>query len=217
MKRDPATVEGFEWKRWRRAFGVAVLVMIAGGLFTAAGSSVIATWFPDRPVPRDLLFELLPDAAWTQYAVEAVYLASLALLVYYVWTKGHVRRVPEIMALRGVMDISRALIIVLTPLGVPYDEATHFNPTGGLMRQWGEFPSGHMATILLFYLVIDRDEAPAIKRVMLVLVCAEAVLLLTSRSHYSISIVGGLLLGYFIYHQYHDGRGFDWLKRLVRV
>lgn len=217
MKRNPAMIEGFEWGRWLRALGAGALVMIAGGLFTAAGSALIESWFPDRPTPRDLLFELLPHVPWTQYAVEIVYLAALGLLVVYVWTRNHVRRVPEMMALYGLMDIGRALIMVLTPLGIPYDEATHFNPSGGLMRQWGEFPSGHMATILLFYLLVDREEAPAIKRGMLVLMVVEVVVLLTSRSHYSIDIVGGLLLGYVVYHQYYEGRLFDWLKRFVRV
>lgn len=217
MNANPAQAEGFEWGRWLRCVGFGALVMITGGVTTAIGSALIQSRYPDRPSPPDLLFDLLPYASWTQFAVEAVYIASLLLLVVYLWRHHHIRRVPELMALYGLMDIGRALIMVLTPLGIPYEEAMHFNPSGGLMRQWGEFPSGHMATMLLFYLAIDGEEAPGIKRTVLVMMLAEVVVLLTSHSHYSIDIVGGLLLGYFVFYQYYRGRLFDWLKPFVRV
>jgi len=50
-----------------------------------------------------------------------------------------------------------------------------------------------------------------------VLLFAEVLALLVSHSHYSIDIVGGLLLGYFVYHQYYSGRTFDWLKPWLKV
>ena len=217
MRRDPAKIEGFEWGRWLRALGTGALFMIAGGVLTALGSAAIHSLYPDRPRPPDLLFGLLPYASWTQFAVEAVYLSSIALLFGYLWVHGRVRDLPAIAALYGLIDIARALIMVLTPLGVPYEEASHFNPSGGLMRQWGEVPSGHMATMALFYLVVDKEEAPVIKRVMGVLLLAEVVFLLTSHSHYSIDIVGGLLLGYFVHRAYFHGTLLGWLKRLVAV
>lgn len=214
---SPAQIEGFEWGRWLRALFAGALVMATGGVLTAIGSAIIQSRYPDRPSAPDLLFDLVPYASWTQFAVEVVYIAGLILLVIYVWQNHHVRRIPEIAALYGLMDIARAFIMVLTPLGIPYEEAAHFNPSGGLMRQWGEFPSGHMATMLLFYLVVDGEEAPGIKRAILVLLIAETALLLTSHSHYSIDIVGGLLLGYFVHHQFYRGRLFDWLKPFVQV
>ena len=217
MNNDPGQTERFDWGRWLRALGAAALVMLTGGVLTALASFAIQSLYPDRPRVPDLLFDLLPHAPWTQFAVEAVYFMSLIVLVVYVWSKHHVRNIPEIAALYGLMDITRALILVLTPLGAPYDEATHFSPSGGTIRLWGVFPSGHMATMLLFYLVVDREEAPGIKRTLLVMLAAEIVLLFTSHSHYSIDIVGGLLLGYFVYYEYYRGRLFDWLKPFVKV
>ena len=128
-----------------------------------------------------------------------------------------VRQIPEIIAIFGIMEIFRAVIMVLTPLAAPYEAATHFNAVGGTIRNWGEFPSGHAATMLLFYLIIDKDDAPGIKKALLVMNVVEIFFLLTSHSHYSIDIVGGLLLGYFVYYEYFRGRMFNWLKPLLKV
>jgi membrane-associated phospholipid phosphatase len=123
--------------------------------------------------------------------------------------------VPEVIALFGLMEIGRALIMVLTPLAVPYDEATHFGLEG--VRNWGEFPSGHAATFLLYYLIVDGDVSPRIKSALRWLLVGEIVALLVSHSHYSIDIVGGLLLAYWVHREYAEGRTFDALKRLVKV
>ena len=45
----------------------------------------------------------------------------------------------------------------------------------------------------------------------------EVVALLVSHSHYSIDIVGGLLLGYFVYYEYYRGRVFARLRPLLEV
>ena len=114
------------------------------------------------------------------------------------------------------MEIFRAAIIILTPLAVPYDAATHFT-VNETIRNWGEFPSGHIATMLLFYLIVAREDAPGIKRTLAVLIAAEIVVLLVSHSHYSVDIVGGLLLGYFVYHAYYGSRLFARLRLLLEV
>lgn len=49
------------------------------------------------------------------------------------------------------------------------------------------------------------------------LVAVECVTPLLWHGHYSIDIIGGLLLSYVIYHEYAEGTWFNWLKRLVEV
>lgn len=221
MDRDTSVhtsrAEDFDRRRWLRALFAGALVMLTGGVLTAVGSRLIESLYPDRPKPPDMLMDLLPHATWTQYAVEAIYIAGLALLVVYVISRHHVREIPEMAALYGLMDIFRAFVMVLTPLAAPYEEATHFSPAGGLIRQWGEIPSGHIATMLLFYLLIDAADAPRIKKALLALLVAETLVLPTSHSHYSVDIVAGLLLGYWVYHEYHHGKLFNWLKPFVKV
>lgn len=199
---------------WVRALAVAAAVMLASGMLAFWGSSLIYSRFPDRPRPRDLLFELLPHWPSWQIVVEVIYVAGAVLMGVYVFRHA-LRRIPEIIAIYGLMEIGRALTMVLTPLAPPYDAATHIGIEG--VRNWGEFPSGHAATFLLYYLIVDERVAPGIKRVLLALLFAEVFALIVSHSHYSIDIVGGLLLGYFVYHQYQSGRIFDRLKPWLRV
>ncbi len=203
--------------RWLRAFAVAALIMLLSGVLETITSNAIQSLYPGRPKPPDLLFDLFPHLAWTQFLVEAIYVGGAVLLGMYALRKKHRREIPEIIALFGIMEIFRAIFMVLTPLAAPYAAATHFNATGGTIRNWGEFPSGHAATMLLFYLIVDGDEAPGIKRALLVMNVAETIFLLTSHSHYSIDIVGGYLLGYFVYFEYTRGRLFNWLKPLLKV
>lgn len=199
---------------WVRALAVAAAVMLTSGVLQFLFSGLIHSRFPDRPRPPDLLFELLPHWPSWQLVVEGIYIAGAVLLGVYVFRHA-VRRIPEIIAVYGLMEIGRTLIMVLTPLATPYDEATHIGIEG--VRNWGEFPSGHAATFLLYYLLVDGDVSPGIKKALLVMLVAEILALLVSHSHYSIDIVGGLLLGYWVYHQYYNGRLFDWLKPWLKV
>lgn len=194
-----------------------MLILLLSGVIETITSNAIQSLYPDRPKPPDLFFQLLPHLAWTQFVVEAIYVAGAVLLGVYALRRKHLRQIPEIIALFGIMEVFRAVIMVSTPLAAPYEAATHFNTVGGTIRNWGEFPSGHAATMLLFYLIIDKDDAPGIKRALLVMSIAEIVVLLTSHSHYSMDIVGGLLLAYFVYYEYFRGRMFNWLKPLLKI
>ena len=199
---------------WVRAMAVGVAVMLASAALEYPMSELIQSRYPDRPKPPDLLFDLLPHWPSWQLVVEALYVGGAILLGVYVFRHA-IRRIPEIIAVYGLMEIGRALTMVLTPLAAPYDEATHIGIEG--VRNWGEFPSGHAATFLLYYLLIDERVSPRIKKVLAWMLAAEIVALLVSHSHYSIDIVGGLLLGYWVYHEYFDGRLFGWLKPWLKV
>lgn len=205
-----------EKAHWFRAFGVALGILALSGLLAGIGSGAIQGLYPDRPKPPDLLFDLLPHLWWMQFVVEAIYVGGAILLGVYAFRRENRRKIPEIIALFGLMEVFRAIIMVLTPLAAPYDAATHFTVNESV-RNWGEFPSGHAATMLLFYLIIDRDTAPRIKLALLWMNVAEVIALLLSHSHYSIDIVGGYLLGYFVYFEYYRGRMFAWLRPLLKV
>jgi membrane-associated phospholipid phosphatase len=207
----------FSGKRWLRAFALSVGIMLLSGVLAGIGSYAIQALYPDRPRPPDLLFDLLPYAPSWQYVVEATYVAGAVLLAVHAFRRVHWRQIPEYIALFGLMEIGRALIIVMTPLATPYDAETHFTYHESV-RNWGEFPSGHAATMLLFYMIVDRDgDDRGIKWVLAVLLVVQVVAMLVSHSHYSIDIVGGLLLGYFVFRMYHDTKAFAWLRRLLEV
>jgi membrane-associated phospholipid phosphatase len=191
---------------------VSSSLVLAALIASRLASGFIAVRFPGRPMPPDLLFDTLPYVSWMQYVTDLALLTEVALLFAYVF-RGHLRRLPEMLAMFGIMELLRAFIITLTPLAGPLGNGAFH----GIVRatQNGEFPSGHAASALLFFLFVDPDEAPGLRRVMGVLATVVCLAMLLSHGHYSMDIVGGLLLSYFVYHEYCEGRLFDWLKPYV--
>jgi membrane-associated phospholipid phosphatase len=183
--------------RWIRSLVGSVALLLTAGVAARASSALIDRWFADRPLPPDLLFDILPYAAWTQYLTDLALLGSLGLLVYYA-LDGRVREIPTMVALFGIMQMLRAVIGLLTPVAGPLGNGAFY----GLIHavQNVEFPSGHVASLMLCFLLVDRDQSPRIKAGMAVLLVVECISLILSHGHYSMDIIGGLLLSYFVYH-----------------
>lgn len=196
---DAYAWEGPYRARWLRRLVVAVLVLLLSGVVSRVSSRLIGVWFPDRPLPRDLLFERLPYLPWTQYLTDIAVLVAIVLGLVYAF-RGRTGELPKMVALFGIMELLRAFIILLTPLAGPLGNGAYY----GLihMVQNGEFPSGHAASVLLCLLLVDREQAPRLRAVLAALVVVEIASLLLSHGHYSIDIVGGLLLSYFVYHEF---------------
>ena len=197
---------------WIRSLLVSCSLVVAALVASRASSAFIATRFPGRPMPPDLIFDTLPYVSWMQYVTDVALLTEAALLLVYVF-RGRLRRLPEMLAMFGIMELLRAFIINLTPLAGPLGNGAFH----GIVRatQNGEFPSGHAASAFLFFLFIDPEHAPGLRRIMGVLAAVVCGAMLLSHGHYSIDVVGGLLLSYFVYHEYYEGRLFDWLKPYV--
>ncbi len=197
---------------WARSLGFSLFLLATAFVAARVASAFIDARYPNRPLPPDLLFDALPRIPWTQYLTDIALLVQLGLLVWYL-SRGRWHRLPEMIALFSIMELMRAAFIVLTPLAGPLGNGAFY----GIIRvtQNGEFPSGHVASALLFFLFVDATEEPLLSKVMLALVFVECGSLLLSRGHYSIDIVGGLLLSYFIWHEYKEGTLFNWLKPLI--
>lgn len=185
--------------RWTRRLLAATLLLLISGIAARVSSYLIDLWFPDRVAPHDLLFERLPYWPWTQDLTDIAVFGGIALVLAYAIRRRPVE-LPKMIALFGIMQLLRAFIIVLTPLGGPLGNGAYY----GLIRivQNGEFPSGHVASALMCYLLVDRGRAPRLKGVLAVGLIVEIASLLLSHGHYSIDIVGGLLLSYFVYHEF---------------
>lgn len=196
---------------WRRLFvSLGALAVTLGAALVS--NAVLVTWFPERPKPPDLLFEALPFVSSMQYVADIALLAGFAILLWY----GIARRpdrIPEMLALFAVMETLRAFIMMLTPLDSAYLRGATF----GLFPivQYGMFPSGHAASVLLCMLLVSKQDAPRARTALGALVVIECAALILSHAHYSIDVVGGLLLSYFVWHVYDHGRILGWLKRLV--
>jgi membrane-associated phospholipid phosphatase len=186
------------------------MLLAAAGLTTFYSNRLILTRFPDRPYPRDLLFELLPYVGWTRYLTVISIVIGFSLFCYYA-LRYEPRRIPAFVAIFALMYLFRAAMIVLTPLGAAQGEGSFvFN-----VQQYGMFPSGHMAASLILVLLTSAAHAPVLRRVQILLAALDLAGLVLARGHYSIDIAGGLLLAYFVVHVWTDGRLFDPLKRLT--
>jgi membrane-associated phospholipid phosphatase len=117
------------------------------------------------------------------------------------------------LAVFGLMYLIRSVLMLLTPLASSHGNGALF----GLLPlvQNGMFPSGHAGAAFLCYLLVDAKRAPGIRRALLWLAFAEWITLLLAHGHYSIDIAGGVLLAYFVFHEWNSGSVFGPLKRLV--
>ncbi|SDC01065.1 PAP2 superfamily C-terminal [Raineyella antarctica] len=191
---------------WMLAVGLLLHALTASLL----GSALIDSSFPDRPRPDDLLFTLLP------YVGAARYLTVVALVggfgAFLVDTLRRDRtRLPEYISVFALMYLMRAVIMVLTPLGSAQGEGAFVFS----QQQFGMFPSGHVAACTLLVMLTPTDRGPwlpGFQQLLLVLMCAG---LLLAHGHYSIDVVGGLLLGHFVVHTWRSGRLFARFRRIT--
>ena len=183
---------------------IGLLMLVASSLFNFVTSELIQYLYPDRPVVPDLLFTILPFVPWLQYAFDTILAASIILMLVYAFRIDW-RHSGYYFFVVGVGYLVRAVLMALTPLGQPVGN----NETMGIglllnIYQHGMFPSGHTCLAATIYFLMDRALAPRMKTAAGILVIAEMVTLLLSHAHYSIDLVGGLMVAYLIVH---------WLKR----
>lgn len=207
-----AAVEAVPRPRSSSAFWFTATAMLAfAGLVSFLGSNLIAARFPDRPRPRDLLFEILPSLDVARYAADIAILIALVLLLVYALRRARAELPGMIMAF-AIFYALRAAIMVLTPLALAHGDGDYYALLP--IVQNGDI-SGHAGAALLCYLLVDPAREPRLRRLLLGLAVVESAALLLSRSHYSIDIVGGLLLAYFVWREWTGGSVFAHLKRLL--
>lgn len=159
-------------------------------------SETIQRLYPFRQPATDLLFDILPYVHWTQYVTDIAVVVSGLLALFYV-LKYDAKHLPFYMTVFAVAYFMRAFIIPLTPLGGAFGNMATYGIT--TIQQHGMFPSGHTAMATVAYLVIDRAKSPIVKHLLFWLLMIEVISLLLSRGHYSIDIIGGVLISYFAF------------------
>jgi membrane-associated phospholipid phosphatase len=176
----------------------AFLAFLFAILMFPPANTLIQWMYPDRPIVPDIVFSLTPEIPWLAYTTDPILAAAFALFLVQA-LKIDRERFPYYIFSIAVLYFSRAFLMVLTPLGRPtgnLDSYGILSFTGIL--QHGMFPSGHQMLISLCWFLIDGTEVPRLKRAAGVLTALEAIALLLSRGHYSIDIVGGVLVSWFI-------------------
>jgi membrane-associated phospholipid phosphatase len=184
----------------------ALIVFLVGIVLNPIMSELVFKLYPNRPIVPDLFFSLLPKIEWLQYLSDP--LMIVASLVF-IWMVMFLERdkIPKYLFAFGLIHIFRALMIILTPLG----RIVGNNSSYGIfnMVQYGMFPSGHTASAALF-MFLTSNKRRGLKAFFMIFLLFQMVVLLFSRGHYSIDIVGGLMNAY-IAHRKAD----DYSKKLL--
>lgn len=165
-------------------FGVSVLISYLASVY-------IKSRFGNPPIVDDLIWGVLPYIK-LQLASEIIIALSVLFLVY--WSiRNNKNYIPYAIILWSSFQILRAGLIVLTPLGIPYSY-TGISPIGeNSFMKFGAFPSGHLAYPYLTYLITKSKLA-------IVFTILSTLVLLVSRGHYSIDLIGTFFIGFTLWY-----------------
>lgn len=186
---------------WYQALGrrktiLSIALLLVASLLCFAVSDLIQRLYPDRPIVPDILFTLLPDIPVLAYFTDPIMLVDIILILWYAFSRDRIH-LPFYFFSVGITYVGRGLLMVLTPLGRPTGNLDSYG-VGVLvnLKQHGMFPSGHVALATAIYFLIDGRKHPEFKWAAGLLGLAEMIALILSRGHYSIDVVGGVMLGY---------------------
>lgn len=193
-----------------RRYAAAVTLLLAGAVATEAASNFISSGFPNRPLLEDALFRVLPHIPEARYLTTVAILAGFILFLSYALRHAQ-QEIPSFMSMIAIMYLLRAVMMVLTP----FANANGGEPAAFPLFQFGMFPSGHTAFMLLLVRFTDADKAPKVRALGWALTGIVAICLVLARSHYAIDIAGGALLAYFVEREWTTGRLFGPIERLV--
>lgn len=184
------------------AWGVVVGLGLLAAAATVLGNQLIVSRFADAARPHDLLFELLPYVGPAKWLTVVALVIGFGLFVFGVLRR-NLSRTPAVLAPFALMYLLRALIMVLTPLAPAQGEG----PFVFEVQQYGMFPSGHVGVAVLLAMLTPADRRWE-RRTQWAMVALMVAGMLLARGHYSIDIVGGMLLSYFVVHVWQSGRLF---------
>jgi hypothetical protein len=158
----------------------------------------LKTEYPEPVRPDDLLLDVLPEI--TEFIVIGEVLAFIGLGIsgFILW-QGRFQQGPRLLFVVTFMFMLRAFTLPLTPLAQIQPPAENYTPAHFIAHTFyeGMFFSGHTASafILAFFFRGHR-----LRPLLFVLAFAQGLSLLLSHSHYSIDIVGGFFVAYFVTH-----------------
>ena len=165
------------------------------------------THFADAVRPDDLILNMIPETPIFVTVAEVGSALQVILIAFIMW-QWRFKPAPKMLFLIAAMFMLRGFVITFTPLGQIQRPQENFPESHIIARTfyYGMFFSGHTASAFIqaFYVKEHR-----LRPVVFLLATIQAFALLASHSHYTIDVVGGFFVAYFMTH-------FDFM-RLVPV
>jgi membrane-associated phospholipid phosphatase len=185
-------------KDYFRSLFAALIIGLLGALANIAAMNYVNT-LSYREIPHDLLHEIIPfNDIFSVMAESAIIIMGLIFVIYIIRNKSY-KDIPFYIAALGVFYIFRALILPLTPLTNPYPYPGHFGILQKIIPYGGAFPSGHTGFVFMIFFFVDKKHK-IMKNIMLFFAIITAFLMIISRGHYTIDIIGSIFIAMTIYY-----------------
>lgn len=178
-------------------FYAGLFSIIAGAAFNVASQRYLLNSMSEgktMPMLSDLILDNLPFYN-VSLIYDLFYLISVVVAFIYLIHKGY-NKLPYFLLLYGIFFIIRSVFIVLTPLGNPPMFSGSGPPFHGFSKyEVGVYPSGHVGSVFLIFLMLKDKWYKYIISFSLVIII---ISLLFAHGHYSIDIFSGLFFAYTI-------------------
>lgn len=185
-----------KWQVHRfRQYAVLVAMMGVGTFSVWFADQMVRNYFPVRPILDDLFFRITPYIPEFSYVADGVIVVSILLYLFLI--KIDQTKLQTAMATAAFLYFLRGLLNLVTPIGDPSGDAEVY----GFLEAYplmGMFPSGHIGFLVGQYLLLHKWNYP--KKwlaVYILLIVLESFALWVTRGHYTIDIVGGMMVAYF--------------------
>ncbi len=178
-------------------FYVGLLAVIAGIELNFISQTYLQNHFVNagRSLPElpDMILDRLP-----LFDVSMIYdlfsTIPVIILIIYIFHKKEVNRLPYFLLMMGVLEIIRGIFIVITPLGnPPMFTGTDSIFNGFSKYELGVYPSGHVGSVFLLFLMV-RDKW--YRSMIFICLIAVIIALFLAHAHYSIDILSGIFFAY---------------------
>lgn len=179
----------FSTTRWLISVGTWAI----GIILSVAVAGFTSSHWGKLPSINDLVLERLPY--YDLYFIgEMIFWVWLAVMFILLWRNKKVD-FNYIIFIIGLFYIIRPVFLLLLPIGHPVD-APIFEERFHLYPPYAYFPSGHvgMTTIMVLFL-----PTPKLRFWFFMAVIVFSIGMLVTRSHYTVDIIGGLVIAYALY------------------
>lgn len=161
--------------------------------------------YPDPPQPPDLILDNVPQSdTYIVLGETASAIQFLLVILLLVTARARFRELPHLASLLILMFMIRGFVITLTPLGQIQPPSENYAADHWIAQNFyhGMFFSGHTASALIQVMFFHRFKIRGIRLswVLLPLATIQIISLLGSHQHYTIDIVGGAFVAYFVVH-----------------
>ena len=175
-------------KRFIKLTLISLLIGLISTIITYCASYYIHMSFGEPIVVRDLLWEILPYFD-VMFLCEIFLCLSIVILLLHSFENKYL--IPYAITIISIFHIIRAFMIILTPLGFPHTYTGFIHSTNHIFT-YGAFPSGHLSVPYLIFMITKNKKA-------IILAFLVGLTLLISRGHYSIDLIGTLLVAYPVF------------------